>query len=87
MAMQTHLAELVRRHRALEEEINDAIAHPSSDGLMIVEFDAFLAFQLVADRNVRAPVPEGLFAHQMLDNHLIERLVSLAAATTAMSSE
>lgn len=37
MAMQTHLAELERRHQALEEEINDAMAHPSSDGLKIVE--------------------------------------------------
>jgi hypothetical protein len=37
MAMQTHLAELVRRHQALEDEISDAMAHPSSDGLKIVE--------------------------------------------------
>jgi len=37
MAMQMHLAELERKHQALEQEINDAMAHPSSDGLKIVE--------------------------------------------------
>jgi hypothetical protein len=37
MAMQTHLAELERRHHALERELHDAMAHPSSDDLKIVE--------------------------------------------------
>ncbi len=37
MSMQTHLAELERRHRALEAEINEARAHPSIDDLEIVE--------------------------------------------------
>ena len=37
MSMQTHLAELEKRHRALEAEINDARAHPSIDDLEIVE--------------------------------------------------
>jgi hypothetical protein len=37
MAMQMHLAELERKHQALEQEINDALAHLSSDGLKIVE--------------------------------------------------
>ena len=37
MAMQTHLAELEHRHQALEQEINEAMAHLSSDGLKIVE--------------------------------------------------
>jgi hypothetical protein len=37
MAIQMHLAELERKHQALEEEINDALAHLSSDGLKIVE--------------------------------------------------
>jgi hypothetical protein len=37
MAMQTHLAELERRHQALEEQIDDAMAHPSSDRLKIAE--------------------------------------------------
>ncbi len=37
MAIQSHLAELEKRHQALEQEINEALAHPSSDGLKIVE--------------------------------------------------
>jgi len=37
MSMQTHLAELERRHRALEEEIAEAMAHPSTDDLKIAE--------------------------------------------------
>lgn len=37
MTMQTHLLELERRHRALEDEIADAMNHPSSDALQIAE--------------------------------------------------
>lgn len=37
MSMQSHLAELERRHQALEQEINEAIAHPATDDLKIVE--------------------------------------------------
>jgi hypothetical protein len=37
MTMQAHLAELERRHRALEDEIAEALTHPSSDGLKIAE--------------------------------------------------
>ena len=37
MAMHAHLVELEKRHRALEDEINEALMHPSADGLMIVE--------------------------------------------------
>ncbi len=37
MSMQAHLAELEKRHRALEEEIDEALAHPSTDGLRIAE--------------------------------------------------
>jgi hypothetical protein len=37
MTMQSHLAELERKHQALEDEIADAMTHPSSDGLKIVE--------------------------------------------------
>jgi hypothetical protein len=37
MAIQSHLAELERRHQALEEEINEALLHPSIDDLKIVE--------------------------------------------------
>src|SRR5262245_11766446 len=37
MSMQAHLAELERRHRALEDEIAEALAHPSTDDLKIAE--------------------------------------------------
>jgi hypothetical protein len=37
MAIQAHLAELEKRHQALEDEINEALAHPSTDGLKIAE--------------------------------------------------
>ena len=37
MSMQSHLAELEKRHRALEAEISEALAHPSIDDLMIRE--------------------------------------------------
>jgi hypothetical protein len=37
MSIQSHLAELERRHRALEAEIHEALAHPSTDDLRIGE--------------------------------------------------
>ena len=37
MSIQAHLAELERRHQALETELNEAIAHPSTDALKIAE--------------------------------------------------
>jgi len=37
MTMQAHLSELERKHRALEDEIADAMNHPSSDDLRIAE--------------------------------------------------
>jgi hypothetical protein len=37
MTIQAHLAELERRHRSLEDEIAEAMTHPSSDGLKIAE--------------------------------------------------
>jgi hypothetical protein len=37
MTMQSHLTELQRKHRALEDEIADAMTHPSTDGLKIAE--------------------------------------------------
>ena len=36
MSIEAHLAELQRRHRALEAEISEARAHPSVDNLQIV---------------------------------------------------
>ena len=35
MAIQSHLAELERRHQALEDELSEAIQHPSIDDLKI----------------------------------------------------
>jgi hypothetical protein len=37
MAIESHLAELEKRHHALELEINEALTHPSTDDLRIVE--------------------------------------------------
>jgi len=37
MSIQSHLAELERRHQALEQELSDALAHPSTDDLKIAE--------------------------------------------------
>ena len=37
MSIEAHLSELERRHRALEEEINEALAHPSTDDLTLAE--------------------------------------------------
>jgi hypothetical protein len=37
MSIQAHLAELEKRHKALEREINEAQMHPSSDNLKIAE--------------------------------------------------
>ena len=37
MTIQAHLAELERKHQSLEDEIAEAMTHPSSDGLKIVE--------------------------------------------------
>ena len=37
MAIELHLAELEKRHQALEQEINEALAHPSADDLQIAE--------------------------------------------------
>ena len=37
MAMESHLAELEKRHQALEQEITEALTHPSTDDLTIAE--------------------------------------------------
>ncbi len=37
MSIQSHLAELERKHQTLETELADAIAHPSTDDLTIAE--------------------------------------------------
>ena len=37
MAIELHLAELEKRHQALETEISEALTHPSTDDLQIAE--------------------------------------------------
>jgi len=37
MSLQSHLAELEKKHQALEQELNEALAHPAIDDLKIVE--------------------------------------------------
>ncbi len=37
MSIQSHLAELEQRHRALEDEIAEAMAHPSTDDFTIAQ--------------------------------------------------
>jgi len=37
MSISMNLVELEQRHRALENEISEALMHPSTDGLMIAE--------------------------------------------------
>ena len=37
MSMQSHLAELERKHQALEDEITECLTHPAVDNLRIVE--------------------------------------------------
>ncbi len=37
MSMQSHLAELEKKHQALDDEINECLTHPAVDDLKIVE--------------------------------------------------
>ena len=37
MTQQSHLAELERKHQALEREIQDAMSHPGTDALTLAE--------------------------------------------------
>ena len=37
MSMQSHLAELEKRHQALEDEISECLTHPAVDDLRVVE--------------------------------------------------
>ena len=37
MTMQSHVAELEKRHQALEREIEDALAHPGTDNVALTE--------------------------------------------------
>ena len=35
MTVESHVAELERRHKALEQELEEALAHPGTDGLAL----------------------------------------------------
>ncbi len=37
MTMESHLAELERRHQALERELEEAMMHPGTDALALTE--------------------------------------------------
>jgi hypothetical protein len=37
MAIESHLAELEKRHEALEQQISEALTHPSTDDLQLLE--------------------------------------------------
>ncbi len=37
MAIELHLAELEKRHEALEDQISEALTHPSTDDLQLLE--------------------------------------------------
>ena len=37
MAIESHLAELEKKHQALEQEISEALTHPSTDDLKVRE--------------------------------------------------
>ena len=37
MTIENHLAELERKHEALSKELEDALAHPSSDDVELAE--------------------------------------------------
>jgi hypothetical protein len=37
MQLDNHLTELVRKHQALEREIQDALTHPSTDDIRLAE--------------------------------------------------
>ena len=37
MAIESHLAELEKRHQALEAQIDEALGHPSTDDLRLLE--------------------------------------------------
>jgi len=37
MSMQSHLAELEKKHQALDQEISECLTHPAVDDLRIVE--------------------------------------------------
>ncbi|HVX92211.1 MAG TPA: DUF465 domain-containing protein [Xanthobacteraceae bacterium] len=61
MAIQSHLAELERRHQALENEIAEALQHPSTDDLKLAELKRRKL--LVKDEIARLKLEAGTSVH------------------------
>ena len=61
MAMNPHLVELEKRHRALDDEIAEAMMHPSADDLKIAELKRRKL--LVKDEIARLQVDVGQSVH------------------------
>jgi hypothetical protein len=61
MAIQSHLAELERRHQALEDELAEALQHPSVDDLQIAELKRRKL--LVKDEIARMKLNTGVSVH------------------------
>ena len=58
MAIQAHLAELERKHRVLEGELHDALLHPSTDDLRLVELKARKLMVKVARQRLKLSTAE-----------------------------
>jgi hypothetical protein len=61
MSNLSHLAELERKHQALEQEISEALAHPSTDDLKIAELKRRKL--LVKDQIARLRLEAGASVH------------------------
>jgi hypothetical protein len=61
MTIQAHLTELERRHQKLEDEIAEAMAHPSTDDLKIAELKRQKL--QVKDEIARLRTSEGVSLH------------------------
>ena len=61
MTIQSHLTELERRHQKLEDEIAEAMAHPSTDDLKIAELKRQKL--QVKDEITRLRTSEGVSLH------------------------
>ena len=61
MSIQAHLAELEKRHQALEQELHDCLTHPATDDLTIAELKRRKL--LVKDQITRLRHSEGVSIH------------------------
>ena len=58
MSLQTHLVELERKHRQLEEAIAQAASRPSSDGLGVAELKRKKLMLKEEIERVRQTIPD-----------------------------